>query len=97
MSETSRLYLELQEQANALGFESVEEATDSGYEIVGDQLVKSVETEMLEAHADWEMKKKEVVKGLKECRDGVYHYYKSDQQVLQEAIDFIEHDCEGRV
>lgn len=79
MSKSDRLYLELQDKANELGFESVEEAKASGYKVVGIDLVKSAETAMLEAHIEWEKKKDEVLASLKN------------------AIEFIEHECVGRI
>ena len=58
MSKIGNLYIELTEQANELGFETVEEAFNYGYEVVRGEL-KPKEDQQTKAHEAW-LKEKEI-------------------------------------
>lgn len=97
MSKLGRVALDLTEQAQELGFETVQEAIDNGYVAVyykdGDvALVPRMDKELLEAHEKWEAKKKEIIDKLEMLiNDTPYQVYKD---TLRETINFIQ---EGEV
>ena len=104
MSKMIQLHAELTEQAAELGFESIEEAENNGYEVISDgewaKLVKS-EDEQEEAHNEWLKKKSQVLTRLGQLQ--IYlnnrtehgHFWgKDDWEVVADAIKFIE---EGEV
>ena len=98
MSRISRANLGLQEQAEELGFESVQSALDCGYKAVfiaedGEmKLVQDADAALLEAHEKWEAKKKEIIDKLEMLiNDTPYKVYKD---TLRETIKFIQ---EGEV
>lgn len=63
MSKIGNYYIELTEQANELGFETVEEALENGYEIERGEL-KQAKDEQTKAHEAWLKERDEVIKGL---------------------------------
>lgn len=91
MSRIGEYNLELQEQANELGFESVQEALDNGYEVVGRKLVEKKD-EQTQAHEAW-LKRKEVVVGdLRNLLLGMHAAGKSnttDYDIVSNALTFI--------
>lgn len=97
MSKIGRVNLSLQEQADELGFESVQSALDCGYKMVlcedGEmKLVQDADAALLEAHKKWEAKKKLIIDELTMLlHDTPYKEYK---RVLEDAIKFIN---EGEV
>lgn len=97
MSKISRANLNLQEQAEELGFETVQSALDCGYKAVlckdGEmKLVQDADAALLEAHEKWEAKKKEIIDKLEMLiNDTPYKIYKD---TLRETIKFIQ---EGEV
>lgn len=97
MSKIGQVNFGLQEQAEALGFESVQSALDCGFKAVlckdGEmKLVQDADAALLEAHEKWEAKKKLIVDELTMLlHDTQYEEYK---RVIKEAIKFIE---EGEV
>ena len=86
MSKIGNVNLELQEEANRLGFSTVQEALDNGYEVrqftegIGDlecddiveRLVK-IDSEV-EAHEAWLEKKRALIKKLVDARDDLASY-----------------------
>lgn len=62
MSKISKYYLDLTEQAQELGYDTVEEALNDGYEVVNGELRKKKD-EQTEAHEAW-LKEKEIVLGI---------------------------------
>lgn len=91
MSKSGNYYLELQEQANELGFESVQEAFDNGYEVVGEKLVEKKD-EQTQAHEAWLEEKKRVLGGLMSLYLGYSSAGKSDSteaSIVLGAMDFI--------
>lgn len=101
MSKMSNLHLELTEQANRLGFESIEQAETYGYRIdySGDgwSLKPDINRVYAEAHKAW-LKEREGV--LADLREILKDYLAVDQQdevgALNRAIKFIEEDCYDR-
>ena len=101
MSKIGQVNLDLQEQAEELGFESVQEALDNGYRafmnIDGtNRLVKMVPSDtpywvsedMAEAHKDYEQRRQIIIDKLEMLRnDTPYNVY---EEVLSEAIEFIK-------
>ena len=97
MSKSDTLFLELEEQAQALGFQDVGDACGHGYDIVGTQLVKSVEAEMAEAHNAWRRRKEEVIADLANISDQFGNIQQSQiQGAIERAIEFIN-ECEGKI
>ena len=97
MSKLGRANLNLQEQAEELGFETVQSALDCGYKAVlckdGEmKLVQDADDALLEAHEKWEAKKNLIIDELTMLlHDTQYEEYK---RVIKETIKFIE---EGEV
>lgn len=97
MSEIGKINLDLQEQANELGYSTVQEAIDAGYVVlyIKPDIVKLVpkeEYELHEAHKAWLHEKETVINKLEMLiQDTESQIYK---EVLREAIDFIK---EGEV
>lgn len=91
MSKIGQYNIELQEQANELGFESVQEAFDNGYEVVGGKLVEKKD-EQTQAHEAWLEEKKRVLGGLMSLYLGYSSAGKSDSteaSIVLGAMDFI--------
>lgn len=67
MSKMSQLHAELSEQAYELGFDSIEDAEENGYEVISDgvwaKLVKT-KTEEDKAYEAWLEEREEVIKSL---------------------------------
>lgn len=97
MSKMGQVNMDLQEQANELGFSTVQEAIDNGYEAVyydaGDvRLVPKADAELQKAHEEWLIRKETIINKLEMLRDDTpYQAYKD---TLREAINFIN---EGEV
>ncbi len=70
MSKMGRLFLALTEQANELGYESIEDAERHGYEVFGDKLYLTAEKALQEEKDEQLDKLDEVIAYLKEeCDD----------------------------
>lgn len=86
----SQLAMELEEQAAELGFESLEQAQNNGYEVISDgkfaKLVKS-ETEEEKAHEAWLKEKEDAINRLELTLENVDL---DDVDNVQNAIDFIK-------
>lgn len=100
MSKIGRVNLELQEQANELGYDTVQEALDNGCvvgtELFGDapRLVKPIDMqnkldELEEAHKAWLKEKGEVLEGLYSVYNDI-DVPLDDKRFIKHAIDFIE-------
>lgn len=68
MSKMGRLNLILTEQANELGYERIEDAVADGYDIVGEELLKTAD-KVLQEEKDEQLDK----------LDGVIEYLKGDK------------------
>lgn len=100
MSKMGQVNFDLQEQAEALGFESVQEALDNGYRAFmnidgNNRLIKmeprdytkAVTAELVAAHKDYERRKQIIIDKLEMLRNDTP--YKAYEEVLSEAIEFI--------
>ena len=91
MSKVGKYYLDLQNQAQELGFDSVEEALSKGYEVVKGKLVKTKD-EQTEAHEAWLKRKDAVVGDLRNLLLGMHTAGKSDTteyNIINNALTFI--------
>lgn len=91
MSKIGNYYIELTEQANELGFETVEEALANGYEVVRGKL-QLKEDEQTKAHNAWLDEKKALVGDLKNLLIGMHASGRSDSTdyaIVEHALDFI--------
>lgn len=100
MSKTGNYYLELQEQANELGYETVEEAITDGckVDISKQKLITPLEqkiddekTELEKAHEAWLEEKKALLEELENLHD--YFVEEDDLHysiVVAKAIEFIK-------
>lgn len=91
MSKIGKVNFELQEQAEELGFESVQEALDNGCKVYmnecGNLLAVDYDKAIEEAHGDYDLRKKIIIDKLEMLiSDTPYKVYKD---TLKEAIDFI--------
>ena len=89
MSKIGAVRLDLDEQAERLGFESLEMAQNAGCEVEwhgnSAELVEPLEA----AHRAWEAEKKKVLEGLDYLLRG-YSYSIEDAEKIADAIKFIE-------
>ena len=83
----SQLHAELSEQANELGFQSIEDAQAHGYDIDYEKgtLVDGREL----AHKDWLERKERILAKLKQLSEA-YKGAESITSVVEEAIEFIK-------
>lgn len=99
MSKIGAYNLQLQEQANELGFETVQEALDAGYEICEMQmrcvpaacdpiLVKGTELQE-QAHNEWLREKEKVIEELTEVGAFLTAHNERPERV-DRAIEFIK-------
>lgn len=92
MSKIGQVNLGLQEQAEELGFETVQAAMDCGYKAIMKKdgsymLAENLDEEIEKAHNDYENRKKIIIDKLEMLiSDTPYQVYKD---TLKEAIDFI--------
>lgn len=106
MSKIGQVNFDLQEQAEALGFESVQEALDNGYRafmnidgttklvcmLPKKEIISAATDGLAKAHEDYEQRKKIVIDKLEMLiADTQYKVYKD---TLREVIEFIK---EGEV
>lgn len=98
MSKMSQLAMELEEQATELGFESLEQAQDNGYEVISDgkfaKLVKS-ESEEDKAHEAWLKERDEVLSIIESIKEDIVELNNGDNKhvaidELNRVIDFVE-------
>lgn len=91
MSKIGNLNLELQDQANELGYSTVQEAIDDGYTITytDQKLVKDMSKEYEKAHKAWVEEKEKVIKELTAVADSL-PAESGAQKAIEYAIDFIQ-------
>lgn len=102
MSKMGQVNFDLQEQAEELGFETVQEAMDNGYKVfirsdgtseLSNRKTKTVDVEkqineMMSAHQQYEADKRRILNNLEMLlNDTPYTVYR---KVLSEAIDFFK-------
>lgn len=89
MSKIGAVRLDLDEQAERLGFESLEMAQNAGCEVEwhgnSAELVEPLEA----AHRAWEAEKKKVLEGLDYLLRG-YPYSIEDAEKIADAIKFVK-------
>ena len=95
MSKMSELAMELDDQANELGFESYEEALAKGYEWVidthGNAVLYKPSEELNKAHEAWLEEKQQVLEEQKELHDHLMELgYDALAESVWHAIGFIE-------
>lgn len=93
MSNISRVNLDLQEQANELGFSTVQEATDNGYVVVYGvddeaKLMTEEDHQHLQAHNAWLIERETILNELRMLAD--VHLPNAVRNVIGETIEFIE-------
>lgn len=90
MSKIGDYNLELQEQANDLGFSTVQEALDNGYEVVEEALIKA--DGRAKAHETWLEEKKNILCRLQEALTELcsVETWGEEAQAVADAIEFIE-------
>ena len=93
MSKIGKVNLDLQEQANELGFSTVQEAIDNNYVVVygKDDEAKLMEYEdwqHLQAHNEWLIERETILNELRMLAD--VHLPNAVRDVIGETIEFIE-------
>lgn len=93
MSNIGKVNLDLQEQANELGFSTVQEAVDNGYAIVYDvddepKLMTEEDCQHLQAHNEWLIERETILNELRMLADA--HLPNAVRNVIGETIKFIE-------
>lgn len=93
MSNIGKVNLDLQEQANELGFSTVQEAIDNGYVIIyrddGEvKFMKEEDWQHEQAHNRWLMERDVILTKLRMIREE--HLPNAIREVLGEALEFIE-------
>lgn len=89
MSKIGAYNLELQEQANELGFETTQQALDAGCVVEGDCNHPVLVEPLTAAHEAWEKKKNDVLEGLKSVYNDI-DVPVDDKAAIKNAIKFIE-------
>lgn len=96
MSKVGQYNLDLQKQANELGYSTVQEALDNGYEVLVDTLIKVDSTDALaeqeKAHEVWLKEKEEVITELEDVARITLEAELSSEvrEKIAHAIKFIE-------
>ena len=97
MSKIGQYALELTEQANELGFSTIQEALDNGYEVIEDVLTKKVDSrdalaELEKAHEAWLKEKYDVLAELNKIK---FMGPAWQEEIVKKTIKFVE-DCHDR-
>lgn len=93
MSDIGKVNLDLQEQANELGFSTVQEAVDNGYVIIYNEddepkLMTEEDCQHLQAHNAWLIERETILNELRMLAD--VHLPNAVRNVIGETIKFIE-------
>lgn len=83
---------EFRDQLNELGFETLQDALDAGYETYHGELVKQkdlTDKAYEQAQEDWEKEKKEVLDGLDDILKGIWMPLEYSEKIV-DAMNFIE-------
>lgn len=99
MSKIGQYALDIQEQVNEMGFSTIQEALDAGYEVIDDTLVKADELE--KAHEAWLKEKDELLGDLNNLLMGMSMVGKTpenstDCAIVERAYKFIKENCNDR-
>lgn len=97
MSKMSQIHLDLCEQANRLGFESIEEAEANGYHIAYDSTGWKLKLDMAkaheQAHKEWEKERDELLERLEKKQDKLKRMLCDDTglyALITDTINFIK-------
>lgn len=90
MSKIGRVNLELQEEANELGYGTVQEAIADGWEANEVAATLTKKDELEEAHKAWLKEKEEVIKGLVDCYKHLHGFPPEVYDKILRAIEFLE-------
>ena len=99
MSKIGNYNLMLTEQANELGYSTIQEALDNGYEVVEDTLVKADShdalAEMEKAHGAWLKERDELLGDLNQLMMGMMASGKTtenstDYSIVERAYKFVK-------
>lgn len=93
MSKIGKINLELEEQAQELGFEGLEEAQEAGCVVEWHENSAELVEPLEAAHRAWEKEKEEVRVGLAMVADNL-PAGSEVQQAVERAIKFIEENCD---
>ena len=93
MSNIGKVNLDLQEQANELGFSTVQEAIDNGYVVTYNEddevkLMKNEDWQHLQAHNAWLTERETILNEVRMLADA--HLPNAVRNVIGETIKFIE-------
>lgn len=93
MSNIGKVNLDLQEQANELGYSTVQEALDNGYVVVyhddGEvDFMKEEDWQHQQAHNEWLMERDTILNKIRMLRGE--HLPNAVREVLGEVLEFIE-------
>jgi len=93
MSKIGTVNLDLQEQANELGFSTVQEAVDNGYVAIYNddgevKFMKKEDWQHQQAHNEWLMERETILNELRMLAD--VHLPNAVRNVIGETIEFIE-------
>jgi len=93
MSNIGKVNLDLQEQANELGFSTVQEAIDNGYVVVYNdddevKFMKEEDWQHQQAHNEWLIERETILNELRMLAD--VHLPNAVRNVIGETIEFIE-------
>lgn len=89
MSAISRINLELEEQAQELGFEGLEEAQEAGCVVEWHENSAELVEPLEAAHRAWEAEREKVLEGLDYLLRG-YPYSIEDAEKITDAIEFVK-------
>jgi hypothetical protein len=92
MSKIGRVNLELQEQANELGYDTVQEAIADGWEANEIAATLTKKDELEKAHEAWLKEKKKVLGYIRDIQDMLEDVYQ-DENLYKKAVEvakFIE-------
>lgn len=103
MSKIGNYALEIQEQANELGYSTIQEALDDGYEVIEDVLTKvdshDALAEIEKAHEAWLKEKNAALRTLRhaieQLRSFGYQWAVEDADGLEGVAKFVE-GCNDR-
>lgn len=94
MSKMSQLHAELSEQAYKLGFESLDQAIESGeYEVIGTENwaeLVSTKDEQEKAHEAWLKEREDAIRRLELTLENVDV---DDVENIENAIEFLKEHC----
>ena len=104
MAKMGQLHAELSEQAAELGFETVQDALNSGYTVDYDkgklvkhglgysETVKYLAKEQEKAHEAWLKERDDILDDLEHLKN-IYKEVKPDEDIVERTINFIKEQC----